>query len=237
MPTSDRELQLADIFVVLADSLKPGHDVIDTMDILVRACTTFTAATEAGIVLADGEGTLHVIASTSERAIDVENAQLGTDAGPCFEAFTSGAPVEIIDIANESERWPRFAAIALDRGFRAAHAVPLRLRTEVIGSINLFSEKPEALDDRETALVQAMAEVATISIVQQKAAEKNIALNDQLQNALHSRIVIEQAKGVVAQQLGIPVDEAFARIRSYARKHSAQLRVIAEQVVNHQLSI
>lgn len=192
---SATEQGLSQVFVVLADSLKAGHDVVDTMDVLVEASTTFTSAVEGGIVLADPNGVLHIVASTSERTSDVEEAQLGSTEGPCWEAFRSGDALEIVDIATTRDQWPHFAASAGERGFKAAHAVPLRLRTQILGSMNLFSDQVGPLSDADAALVQALADVATIEIVQQQSIQNSLDLAEQLQHALESRIVIEQAKG------------------------------------------
>ena len=228
---------LGEVFVALADSLKQGHDIVDTMDYLVEVSTEFTSAIEAGIVLADGSGVLHVVASTSERTTDVEEEQLGTTEGPCWEAFRQGHLVEIPDISNTSDHWPRFAAASESRGFHAAHAVPLRLRDQNLGSLNLFSEQPGALSDADAALAQALADVATIGIIQQQTITHGVTLSGQLESALESRIVIEQAKGFIAQRHGLPIDGAFAVLRGYARRSHMRLHDVAMQVTSHQLQL
>lgn len=237
MSASDRDAMLGDVFVLLADSLRPEYDVVDTMDILVQASTRFTTASEAGIVLADADKNLHVMGSSSERSSDVEEAQIGTNEGPCLESFSSGDVVEITDLTQHRSRWPRFTSIAEQRGFRADHAFPLRLRGETFGVLNLFSEQPGPLSNRDAALVQAMADVATISIVQNQTIQHHIAVSEQLQYALDSRVLIEQAKGVIAHQHGVPIDEAFTLLRQHARTNGAKLRSIAQQIVDQQLSI
>jgi GAF domain-containing protein len=237
MDTPDREADLVTVFVQLADSLKTTRDVVDTMDVLVQGSTAFTSAAEAGIMLVGTDGKLHVIASTSERALDIEEAQLGADEGPCLDAFQSGESVEVPDISAERVRWPAFTAVAEERGFRAAHATPLRLRNHGLGGINLFAFQPGALDNRDTVLVQAMAEMATISIVNIQLAEKSASVNDQLQRALETRVVIEQAKGVLAERHNIGMDGSFALIRNHARMTSTKLRDVADQIVQRTLSI
>jgi GAF domain-containing protein len=237
MVSSDRDVELADVFVLLADSLRAGHDVVDTMDILVQASTRFTAATDAGILLADTAGVLHVIASSNERTSDVEEAQLGFDEGPCLDSFHSGKPVETPDLAKEGWKWPRFVTVAEARGFRAGHASPLRLRGTTFGAMNLFTTQPGLLSDRDTALALALAQMATISLVQHRTIQNQAAVNDQLQQALDSRVVIEQAKGVLAQRHGIAVDEAFTLLRRHARSTGSRLRDIADGVVNRRLTI
>ncbi|MDJ0350255.1 GAF and ANTAR domain-containing protein [Cryobacterium sp. PH29-G1] len=237
MISSERDIELADVFVLLADSLRATHDVVDTMDILVQASTRFTSATDAGILLADPAGVLHVVASSNERTSEVEEAQLGYGQGPCLECFTTGLPVEVPDLATEATRWPQFVRLAEARGFQAAHASPLRLRDQVFGAMNLFNEQPGPLGDRDLALAAALTQVATISLVQQQTIHHQATVNDQLQRALDSRVLIEQAKGALAQRHGISVDAAFALLRSHARKNSSRLRDTAEAIVNRRLSI
>lgn len=229
--------ELADVFVMLADSLRSDFGVVDTMDLLVQASTTFTGAVEAGILLRDARGKLHVVASSSERASEVEEAQLGADEGPCLDSIETGEPVEVPDIATRAEEWPRFAAMAESRGLRAAHTIPLRLRTEVLGGLNLFSSQVGLMDERDAALALALAQIATISIIQRQTIDNSGAVSEQLQRALDSRIIIEQAKGVVAQQRGIGVDGAFALLRNHARSNNLGLHVIADRVVNRRLTI
>jgi GAF domain-containing protein len=228
--------KLADIFVMLADSLRDNYDVVDTMDLLVQAATSFTSAVEAGILLRDSEGN-HVVASTSERASDVEEAQLGADEGPCLASIESGEPVEVPDIAAASDKWPRFASVAEARGLRSAHAIPLRLRANVLGGLNLFSDRAGSFSDHDAALAMALAQVATISIVQSRTITNQGILTTQLQQALDSRVIIEQAKGVLAHQHGVGMDRAFALLRNHARSNNLGLRAIADQVVNNRLTI
>ena len=230
-------VDLPAVFVLLADSLRPEHDVIDTMDVLVDASTQFTSAAEAGIVLADPSGALHVVASTSERAADVEETQLGVNEGPCLETARTGEPLDIPDLAAVQEKWPRFVAVAADRGFLASHTFPLSLRGEAVGALNLFSDRLGALDDREAALVQAFAQVATIAVLQQRSLQQHSALSEQLQRALESRVLIEQAKGVLAHQHRIPVDHAFRMMRAHARSQNARLHDVAEQIVALRLTL
>jgi GAF domain-containing protein len=237
MDAVDREADLVSVFVQLADSLQTTREVVDTMDVLVQGSTSFTSAAEAGIMLVGADGKLHVIASTSERAVDVEEAQLGASEGPCLDAFQTGESVEVPDIAAERERWPRFTAVAGDRGFRAAHATPLRLRNHALGGINLFSLENGALSNRDTVLVQAMAEMATISIVNTQLAQRSASINDQLQRALDTRVIIEQAKGVLAERHNIGMDGSFALIRNHSRTTGTKLREIADQIVHRTLSI
>lgn len=227
--------QLPAIFVQLADTLRSDYDVVDTMDFLVQATADFTRATEAGVLLRNSEGQLRVVASSSERSADLEEAQIGASAGPCFEAIKTGVVVEISNIASEATRWPDFARSAREEGFHAAHAIPLRLRNEVIGGLNLFFDRPGPLGERETLLASALAQIATISFLQHRALQHHAAVTEQLQNALDSRVVIEQAKGMIAQERGILIGDAFAVLREHARRNRARLRDTAELVVRRDL--
>jgi hypothetical protein len=228
---------LSAVFARLADSLDPRYDVIDTMDLLVETAVRFTAAVEAGIVLADPDGVLHVVASTSERASDVEEAELGTKQGPCLESYLSGQTVETPDLSAQHERWPVFALLAEQRGFRAGYAIPMTLRGHHLGAINLFFDRLDALTDRDASVAQALAQFATIGIVQRRALQDHADRAAQLQHALDSRVLIEQAKGALAYQRSVSIDEAFKLMRQYARRTNNRIRDVAEQVVTRRLSI
>jgi GAF domain-containing protein len=235
--TENREKDLIDVFVHLADSLKSGHDILDTMHLLVESSTIYTSAVEAGIMLADADGVLHVVASSSERAADVEEAQLGLEQGPCVEAFHTGQAVEVPDIAASRSRWPDFADLAAARGFRAAHAVPLRLRNHSLGGMNLFAAVPGPLSDRDASLVETMAQMASISVMHHQIANEQETVVDELQRALDARVLIEQAKGVIAHRHDVGVDEAFLLLRDHARASGAALRQVAQQVVGLRLDV
>ncbi|TDX79049.1 GAF domain-containing protein [Rathayibacter sp. PhB151] len=230
MADSDREVLLAEVFVALARSLEPDHDVIDTMDVLVQAATRFTSTVDAGIVLADENGTLHVLASTSERAADVEEEQLGVHEGPCLESYRTGETVDLPDVAD-ADRWPAFSRVALGRGYRSAHATPLRLGTRTLGALNVFSEEPGPLGSRDIALLQAFTDVAALALVHSENLRQQNDLAAQLRHALDSRVLIEQAKGVIAERNGISIDRAFALIRTHARANSTRLHDVAHRIV------
>ncbi|MFT2690736.1 GAF and ANTAR domain-containing protein [Clavibacter zhangzhiyongii] len=227
---TEHEPDLRSVFTALADSLV-ASDIVQALNDLVGACVDHTSATEGGIVLADRDGVLHVIASTSERAADVEEAQLGAHAGPCLDCVRDGEAVEVPDLDDMLQEWPEFARIAEDRGFRAVHATPMRLRGRTLGSLCLFAPTPGPLSDRDAALVQTLADAATLSVLQQDAIHRGQALSDQLQQALDSRVVIEQAKGALAHRLGVTPDEAFAHLRRQARSTGRRIHDVAAEVV------
>ncbi|WP_308468723.1 GAF and ANTAR domain-containing protein [Rathayibacter soli] len=237
MSAADREGRLAGVFVTLADTLVAEYDVVDLLHTLVEECISLFDAAAAGLVLADANGRLQLMASTSERSRVVEAHQLNVGDGPCVACFSSGQIVVIEDLMAVDAQWSTFRTTALDQGFRSVHAVPLRLRDQTIGALNLFRDQPGVLNAEDAAAARALADVATIGILQERAIRERTLVTEQLQIALDSRVVIEQAKGVVAQTSGVPMDEAFARLRDYARRHNQRLHEVAENVISRALNI
>lgn len=229
------EDRLAQTFVELADSLVEDFDVVDLLAHLGERCVELFDAAAAGLLLADGQGALRLMAATNEAMEIVELFQIQNAEGPCLDCFHSGEPVQVEDMAGAAERWPLFVPVATGAGFRSAHALPLRLRGQVLGALNLFRTSPGRLVPAEVTAAQALADVATIAIVQHRAAHDAQELADQLHLALNSRIVIEQAKGVIAEQAGIGMDEAFAHMRGHARRHRRLLAEVAHDVVERRI--
>jgi len=229
--------QVVDTFVTLADTLVDGYDVVDLMHTLVDTCSALVKASAGGILLVNDHRQLEVVASTNERSRLVELMQLRGGGGPCLDSYLTGRPVSVPDLATDDSRWPVFRAQALEQHFRAVHAVPLRLRAETIGSLNLFWDRPDALDERDAEVVQALAHVATIGILQERAMRESTIAREQLQRALNSRVVIEQAKGVVAQTRNVGMEEAFSLIRDYARKNQTPLAVVSEGIVTRTIAV
>lgn len=232
MIAMSREARLAQVFVSLADTLVAGFDLVELLQDLVESCASILDAVEAGILLADGDGNLEVIASTSERSHLIELMQLNAGEGPCVEAYLTGAVVSVSDLDSIANRWPRFGEGARSLGFAAIHSVPLRLRTETIGSLNLFRDRPGVLSADDIAAAQALADVATIGILQERAIREIDVARSQLQRALDSRVIIEQAKGVIAQTRGLDMDEAFRLLRGHARAAGRLLDEVARGVVD-----
>jgi GAF domain-containing protein len=232
-----REAVVVDAFATLADSLVAGFDVIELLQTLVETCRRVLDVEAAGILLADDEGDLEVVASTSEASTLVETMQLDARSGPCWSCFTTGEPVSLPDVDVDRGRWPEFAAVARQQGFRSVHAVPLRLRGTVIGTLNLMRAEVGELDPRDVRVAQALADVATIGIVQERALRESIVVQQQLQGALDTRVVIEQAKGVVAHVHGVSTDDAFAIMRRHARDHRVKLAEVAAQLVDRRLTL
>jgi len=229
-----RETRLVEALVTLADTLVGGYDLVELMHYLVDVSVELLDAAAAGLVLADGTGQLDVLASTSERTELLEVLQIRTGRGPCHDCYTTGEAQTIRDVAAEAVRWPQFAPLALEQGFRSVHAVPMRHRERTIGALNLFRSEPGELAEADRRAAQALADVATIGILQQRAARETTEVNEQLEFALTSRVVIEQAKGILAHYGGLTMDEAFNHLRRYARNHRLALTGIAQELVDRQ---
>lgn len=232
MSHPDRERQVSRAFVALADTLVDDYDVIDLLDQLVSHSVALLAADAAGLLLGDGRNGLRPVAASNEDATTMELLQMQSDEGPCMEAYQTVAQVRVPDLEAAADRWPTFAtAVVSAGGFRSVHAIPLRLRGEAIGALNLFHHSPGPLPETDLVLAQALADVATIGILQERAIRRGELLNEQLQNALNSRVIIEQAKGVISQQLQVGMDEAFDRLRRYARSTNQRLSEVARRSV------
>ena len=226
------EQLLAKTFVELADNLVADFDLIDFLRLLTDRCVGILGVSAAGVLLADLNGELRVMAASSEQARLLELFQLQNDEGPCLECFRTGIAVTVPDLAAEARRWPQFVAQAQLRGFTAVQALPLRLRDEVVGALNLFSSSPGLFDPAAIPIGQALADVATISLLQQRSTQVSTLLNEQLQTALNSRVLIEQAKGKLAERLDIDMEQAFTALRGYARAHQRRLSDVALAFVN-----
>jgi hypothetical protein len=222
--------RLSETFVELADSLVDDFDVIDFLHVLAIRCTQLLDVSAAGVLLADASGQLRVMAASSEQVRLLELFQLQNDQGPCLDCFRSGRPVNVAELSAVESRWPRFAAQARQHGFGAVQALPMRLRQNVIGALNLFSHPP-GLDHADTQIAQALADVATIGLLQHRAHRQSDTVVLQLQTALNSRVLIEQAKGILAERLGIDMDAAFTTLRGHARSHGRHLSDLAQAVI------
>lgn len=230
------EVELADVLVELADTLVDDFDVIDFLHVLTQRCVQLLDVSAAGLLLASADGALQVVAASTERTRLLELFQLQTDQGPCVDCFRTGAPVSVADLSTAG-RWPHFTAAAAEVGFASVHAVPMRLRQEVIGALNFFGAHPGALDEGRLRMGQALADVATIGLLQQRAIHRRDVLSEQLQTALNSRVMIEQAKGVLAERLRVDVDRAFETLRTHSRNHNQRLSELAQAIVDGSVHI
>ncbi|MET3636254.1 MULTISPECIES: GAF and ANTAR domain-containing protein [Curtobacterium] len=235
--TDTRETRLVDTFVALTDNLVADYDVLDVLQTLVdRSVELFDAAAGA-IHLLNQDGVLEVAASTSERSGFIGLLQLNAGEGPCITAVTSGELVTSEDVGSLTARWPRFAAASKDHGYRSVHAIPMRLRDETIGSLNLFREQAGALNGADARAAQALADVATISILQQRTMTDATVTAAQLQHALDAKVPVEQAKGYVARALSVDVDTAREVLRRYARTTQRKLSDVAAAVADGSLDL
>jgi GAF domain-containing protein len=223
--------RLAQVFVRVADTLVDDFDLLDFLHMVSVETSSLVDVRDAGLLLADHRGRLQLMAASDERTQMLELFQVQTVEGPCQDCFRGGRAVVNADLRAAGDRWPRFAPRAVAAGFRSVHAFPLRLRQEVIGALNLFGEDVGAMDPADIAIVQALADVATIGLLQERALRRGEVLSEQLQAALNSRVVVEQAKGALAQIHGISTDEAFILLRDYCRRHQVRIGDVALAVV------
>lgn len=232
--SGDRESQLAKVFVHLADTLVEEFDVVEFLQGLSSSSVRILDADAAGVMLADPRGGLRLVASSEERMRVLELFELHGAQGPCLDAFGSGRRVQAT-AAESRSRWPAFARQAAQAGFRVMCAVPLQVRGDVIGALNIFRGSDERFNDASLEIAQAMADVAAIALIQERAARESALVTEQLQVALSSRVVTEQAKGMLAEYLSVTVDDAFQRMRKYARDRNLKLTAVAVGVVERRI--
>jgi GAF domain-containing protein len=231
-----RAALLARTLVELADTLVDDFDVVDLLTRLADQCVDVLDVAAAGIMLAAPDGQLRVMASSSEAMRLLELFELQTQEGPCLDCHRTGRPVAQEDLAADDGRWPRFAAEAIAAGFQSVHALPMRLRGTIMGALNLFHVEPGQMRQADVDAAQAFADVATIAILQHRAVQEAQAINEQLNHALNSRIVIEQAKGMVAERLQLDVQQSFDTLRAHARNHNLRLADLAAAVIDGTVS-
>jgi transcriptional regulator with GAF, ATPase, and Fis domain len=227
----NREQQLVEVFVRLADTLTTEFEVIDLMQTLADTSRDILPASATGILLADQRGHLRVLATTHPAAELLELFEIQTSEGPCYDCFHSGAAVVNLGHDASIARWPRFMSRAVDAGYRTVHALPLRLRDDVIGTMNLFSTGLRNLEPQDVLVAQGLCDVATIGLMQERAVREKHVLAEQLQGALNSRILIEQAKGIISERNRIGVDEAFELLRQHGRSHNQRLTDVAAGLI------
>ena len=225
-----REALLARTLVELADSLVDDFDVVELLSLLADRCVDVLDVAAAGIMLASPQGSLQAMASSSKAMRMLEIFELQASEGPCLDSYQSGQPVLNQDLASDDGRWPQFSPEALRAGFRTVHALPMQLRGTVIGALNLFHVDARELRPADVEIAQAFASVATIAILQHRAARETQIVNEQLQTALTSRVIIEQAKGMVAEGANLTMEDAFRALRNHARGHNLRLADLARDI-------
>ena len=230
-----READVVKALVEMADTLVDDYDVIDVLTGLAERCVNLLGVAAAGVMLASPDGDLRVVASSSEAMRVLELFELQAQEGPCLDAFRTGERVEHENLSARSGRWPKFSTAALQAGFQSAHALPLRLRDVTIGGLNLFNVEQTPMDERDLIVARALADLAAISVLQHRAVTETQRLNEQLAHALTSRIVIEQAKGIIAERASCDLEESFSLLRNYARNHNRRLTDVAQAAIDHTL--
>ena len=230
-----REHRIVETFVELADTMVDEFDVIEFLHRLAERCAELLDCAEAGLLLADAAGSLRVMASSSERSEALELLQSQRDEGPCVDCFRQSEPVFSEDLTADEDRWPQFAPAAVQNGFRSVQALPMRVRGETIGAMNLFRSETGQMGDADLLLGQGMADIAAIALLQERVVRESRGVIAGLQGALNSRVVIEQAKGMLAESAQIDVDEAFVVLRAHARDHNLRLSDVARDVIDGRL--
>ncbi len=230
-----RESDIVQSLVEMADTLVDDYDVVEVLTALTDRCVSLLGVAAAGVMLASPEGDLRLVASSSEAMRILEVFELQAQEGPCLDAYRTGERVEHENLHAGAGRWPRFSMMALQVGFKSGSALPLRLRDSTIGAMNLLDTGQTPMNESDVIVARAFADLATISVLQHRAASEAQRLNEQLSQALTSRIVIEQAKGVIAERVGIGMAESFERLRTYARSHNRRLSDVAKAAVMGEL--
>ena len=230
-----REQRIVETFVELADTMVDEFDVIEFLHRLAERCAELLDCAEAGLLLADAAGSLRVMASSSERSEALELLQSQRDEGPCVECYRKGTPVFSEDLEADDERWPQFAPAAVQQGFRSMQALPMRVRGETIGAMNLFRSQTGRIAEPDLALGQGMADIAAIALLQERTVRESRGVIAGLQGALNSRVIIEQAKGMIAERSHIDVDAAFVAMRGHARDHNRRLGDVATDLIDGRL--
>jgi GAF domain-containing protein len=236
MNDTSREARINAAFVTVADTLTSEYDMVDLLHTLVQECVDILGLKAGGLMLVDGTGELQLMTSTSEAAEFVEMMQLNAAAGPCIDCFHSGAAILVRDIAD-SASWPAFRTAALAQSFSSVLATPMKLRGRIIGTMNLFGSTAVEVSFRDAAVAQALADVATIGILQEQSIREGHVMEAQLHRALDTRILIEQAKGMISNELEISMDDAFGLLRKYARDRNLTIRSSAEHICNRELTV
>ncbi len=229
--------RLAHTMVELADTLVRDFDVVDFLHTLAHRCASLFDAAEAGVMLADQRGGLRLVASSSERARHLELFELQNDEGPCLDAYHGGHRIVADDLGADPERWPLFGAEAITAGFGSVYALALCYRNNVIGALNLFRAASGALGEDELLAAQALADIATIGILQHRAVAEARVLVEQLQSTLNSRVILDQAKGVLAERAQISLNDAFDMLSMYSRAHQLHLGDAAEGLISGRLTV
>lgn len=223
--------RLSDLFVAAADTLVGGFDLVDFLHGVATGAAKITGSSAIGLLLAERDGGLRVIAASSEDPELLGLFSIQRAEGPCLDAHRAGAELPDIDLRATHDPWPDFTSQATALGFTGTHCFPLRLRGKTVGAMHAFQDDGHHLSADERRSGRALADLAAISLVQERATRRPGELTEQVLFALNSRIVIEQAKGTVALNLDVGVAEAFELLRVRAAQHRMPLTELARAVV------
>lgn len=235
MTETPRETRVLDAVVSLVDTVLDDFDVVELLTELTESCAELLDIAAVGFLLADPLGRLRLLAATTEEARELELFQLQADEGPCVDCYAGGEPVSVADLRVETARWPRFVPAALDAGFASVHAVPMRAAGLVLGALGLFGARSGELNDADRLVAQTLAHIACVAILQEHAPTPTTMM-PQLRAALASRVIIEQAKGLLRETLDVSVEEAFRLLRSYARANDEHLTDVSRRLMADRLA-
>ena len=230
MTETPRETRVLDAVVSLVDTLLEDFDVVDLLTELTERCAELLDIAAAGFLLADPFDQLRLLAATTEQARALELFQLQAAEGPCVDCYATGQSVSVADLEAAAPRWPRFVPAAIDAGFASVHAVPMRAAGIVLGALGLFGSRPGELDEADRLVAQTLAHIACVAILQESAPTPAKVI-PQLRSALASRVIVEQAKGLLREILDVPVEEAFRLLRAYARANGEHLTDVARRLM------
>jgi transcriptional regulator with GAF, ATPase, and Fis domain len=227
-----REAKINAAFITMTDALMNEYDVVDLLSTLLNACTDILGVDAGGILLADSAGELELVASTSEEAHVVETIIIAAGEGPCIDCFNTAAPVSVADITAVAGTWPKFHQTALEQGFRSTYAIPMRLHNEVVGVMNLLHSEPGEISKEDGGIAQALADLGVLGVLHERNFRTPFAITEQIHLALDTRILVEQAKGVLAHAENLSMTEAFTALREYARANGTTLRLVSEAIAH-----
>ena len=227
---SPRETRVLSAVVSLVDKLLDDFDVVDLLTELTERCADLLDVASAGFLLADPLQRLHLLAATSEQTREVELFQLQAEQGPGVECYRTGEPILVPDVRTQIERWPQFVPTALEAGFEAVHAVPMRAAGAVLGALGLFDTRPKELTEADRLVGQTLAHIACVAVLQEHPPTRDTVLPP-LRAALAGRVQVEQAKGFLSETLGVSVAHAFGLLRTYSRGRGEHLTAVARRLM------
>jgi GAF domain-containing protein len=233
----DRELWLAATMVELADISEADIDETAYSRRLAARLAELLAPAEVAVLLADGDGRLRAVAASTERAHRLMSAEADQGDGAAAAHYRTGQPVPGESLAAARMRWPRFAAAARAAGFGIVFCLPLRRHDETAGVAGVLRAGQDPLSPAQASLAQSLAEAAAVAILRQRELRRSVRAVEQLQRALDSRVLVEQAKGAVAARLGITPEAAFELLRAFARRHSRPLAEVAAGTIGGGLTV